>query len=281
MVYYRPEALEEALSLLDRERPALIAGGTDRFPAMVPGNARGALLDVTGIAGLGQIAEADDHLRIGAAVTLSQLVGTSLPPAFDGLKEAARQIGSVQIQNRATLVGNICNASPAADGVPPLLTLEAEVEIAGPRGLRRVRLEAFVTGNRRTCLDEAEMVTAILVPRAARGAAGAFVKLGSRAYLVISISMVSALVTLEDGRVSRARVAVGSCSVVAQGLPGLEARLTGLSAAEVERMAFDASDFYAPLSPISDVRGSAGYRRDVVSQLCARAVTEALKRAGG
>lgn len=279
--YFRPETLEEALTLLSRQGPALIAGGTDHFPAKVPGRDGRSLLDITGITDLRQILETGSQLRIGAAVTWSQLLAKPLPPAFDGLKAAARQVGSFQIQNRATLAGNICNASPAADGVPPLLTLEARVEIARANGLRQVPLAQFITGYRKTCLGPEEIVTAILVPDLTAAATSSFVKLGSRSYLVISIAMVSALLVPEDGCVAEVRVAVGSCSAVAQRLPKLEARLAGLTLSELQKSVFDAPEFYACLSPMSDVRGSASYRNGVVPRLCARAVREAAGGAGG
>jgi CO/xanthine dehydrogenase FAD-binding subunit len=188
------------------------------------------------------------------------------------LKQAARDVGGRQIQNSGTLAGNLCNASPAADGVPPLLTLAAEVELVGRAGARRLPLSQFITGNRHTVLAPGELLVAIHVPKSTHEARSAFLKLGARRYLVISIAMVAATLEVDAGRVAAARVAVGACSAVAQRLPLLEAALGGASldkrlADRVEEQQL------APLNPIDDVRGSAHYRRDVVVTLLRRLLT--------
>ena len=124
--YLRPAAVEEALEAL-RQRPlTIIAGGTDHYPARVGKPLVEDVLDITGLAELRGIRESGDHFRIGATTTWTDLINANLPPQFDGLKMAAREIGGVQVQNTATVCGNVCNASPAADGVPPLLTLDAQ-----------------------------------------------------------------------------------------------------------------------------------------------------------
>jgi CO/xanthine dehydrogenase FAD-binding subunit len=201
------------------------------------------------------------------------VIRAPLPRAFDALKAAAREVGSVQIQNRATVAGNLCNASPAADGVPPLLALDAEVELLSARGERRVLLSSFITGNRKTVREASEIVTAILVPRRIEGPS-AFLKLGARRYLVISIAMVAAIIETDaEGRLAQARVAVGSCSPVARRLSQLERELVGAGldevGARVEPRHLD------PLSPIDDLRGTAAYRRDTARTLVARALEAA------
>ena len=130
--YLRPTELSEALEALAAAGDGaleILAGGTDFYPARVGRAPDERVLDITALAGLRGIREADDHYLIGALATWSELMRAPLPPCFDGLKEAAREVGGVQIQNTGTICGNICNASPAADGVPGLLTLEAGVEI--------------------------------------------------------------------------------------------------------------------------------------------------------
>ena len=180
-------------------------------------------------------------------------------------------MGSIQIQNAGTVAGNLCNASPAADGVPPLLTLDAAVEIAGTQGLRTLPLASFITGVRKTALQRDEMVTAVLVPLPPTDARSAFRKLGARRYLVISIAMVSAVVVPgSDGDVAEARVAVGSCSPVAQRLPRLEQALVGAPLAADALAGCVRLEHLAPLSPIDDVRGTAGYRTEAVAELVAR-----------
>src|SRR5436305_15027048 len=149
--YFRPTSLDEALQALARPWTVL-AGGTDFYPARVGRTIDENVLDITAIAALRGIAAGPDGWRLGATTTWSQLLESELPPLFDGLKQAAREVGGRQIQNTGTLAGNLCNASPAADGVPPLLALDAEVELAGRSGTRRLPLCAFITGHRRTLL---------------------------------------------------------------------------------------------------------------------------------
>jgi CO/xanthine dehydrogenase FAD-binding subunit len=265
--YLRPTSLDEALQALARPWTVL-AGGTDFYPARVGRAIDENVLDIGGIAILRGIAAGTDGWRIGATTAWSELAETELPPLFDGLKQAAREIGGRQIQNTGTIAGNLCNASPAADGVPPLLALDAEVELAGRAGARRLPLTAFITGNRRTVLAPGELLVAIHVSRTARDARSSFLKLGARRYLVISIAMAAATLEIENGRVIAARVAVGACSAVAQRLPALEAALVGAAMASLAARV-EASQLM-PLSPIDDVRGSAAYRREVVVTLLRR-----------
>jgi CO/xanthine dehydrogenase FAD-binding subunit len=266
--YLRPHRLEEALLALARPHTVL-AGGTDFYPPRVGRAIAEDILDIGAIAVLRGISSISTGWRLGATTTWSELLEADLPPLFDGLKQAAREIGGRQIQNAGTLAGNLCNASPAADGVPCLLALGAEVELASRTATRRVPLDRFITGVRRTALAADELVIAIHVPKPAHEARSAFLKLGARRYLVISIAMVAATLEIAEGRVANARVAVGACSAVAQRLPALEAALAG--ALLDERLA-DRVDLahLAPLTPIDDVRGSADYRRDSVLVLLRR-----------
>jgi CO/xanthine dehydrogenase FAD-binding subunit len=265
--YLRPVSLDEALQALARPWTVL-AGGTDFYPARVGRAIDENVLDIGGIADLRGISATSKGWRLGATTTWSELIETPLPALFDGLKQAAREVGGRQIQNAGTIAGNLCNASPAADGVPPLLALDAEVELAGRAGTRRVPVSAFITGNRRTVLAPGELLVALHVAKPARAARSAFLKLGARRYLVISIAMAAATLEIERERVSAARIAVGACSAVAQRLPALEASLVGAPiAALAERV--DAAHL-APLSPIDDVRGSAAYRRDAAVTLLRR-----------
>jgi CO/xanthine dehydrogenase FAD-binding subunit len=268
---WRPRTLDEALAVMAERRPQVIAGGTDVFPAAVDRPLAEPTLDLGGVAELRGVGRGDGAWRIGAGATWTDLRRAPLPPAFDGLKAAAREIGSVQIQNTATLAGNLCNASPAADGAPCLLTLEAEVELASLRGVRRLPLAEFLLGPRRTARAPDELMTAIRIPEPDPAAQGAFLKLGARVYLVISIGMVAAVVAPDAaGRVARARVAVGACSAVAQRLPALEAALVGLPCDGAALAAAVAPGHLAPLSPIDDVRATAAYRREAAAELTRR-----------
>lgn len=275
MSYVAPATLEEALGVLGRGGARVIAGGTDWFPAQGRTPLSGTLLDVTRVAGLRGIERAEGGWRIGAATTWSDVLRADLPPAFDGLRAAAREVGSVQIQNAGTVAGNLCNASPAADGAPPLLTLDAEVVTAtgASRGGERVMpLRAFLTGPGRTALAPGEMVTALRIPDPPGGAGSAFLKLGARRHMVISIVMVAALVVVEEGRLAQARVAVGACSPVARRLPDLEAALMGRPVRDLRVT----PDLLSGLAPISDVRGSEDYRLEAAAELVARAVAGAV-----
>lgn len=266
--YIRPSRLEEALSALARPHTVL-AGGTDFYPARVGRTIDEDIVDVTAIDALRGISATAAGWRLGATTSWRELIEADLPPLFDGLKQAAREVGGRQIQNSGTLAGNLCNASPAADGVPGLLALGAEVEIASREVIRRVPLERFITGLRRTDLRPGELVVALHVARPTHPARSAFLKLGARRYLVISIAMAAATLEVAEGRVAAARVAVGACSAVAQRLVALEAALVG---APLDRSLADRVDptHLGPLAPIDDLRGSADYRRQSVLVLLRR-----------
>src|SRR6478609_1826340 len=135
-MYARPSNLDEALGLLAEGGARVIAGGTDVYPGAGERPLQGSYVDVSNIPALRGVSIDSANIRIGAATTWSDITRTGLPPAFDALKVAARDVGAIQIQNRGTIAGNLCNASPAADGVPPLLILDASVEIAAPAGRR-------------------------------------------------------------------------------------------------------------------------------------------------
>jgi CO/xanthine dehydrogenase FAD-binding subunit len=267
--YRRPTQLVEALATL-RERPfTVIAGGTDFYPARVGRAIDEDVLDITALNELTGIEERSDHWRIGAATCWSELIEHDLPPLFDGLKLAAREIGGAQIQNAGTVGGNLCNASPAADGVPALLALDAAVELHGQDGATLLPLDRFILGPRQTALRPDQLVTAIWVPKPQHAARSHFLKLGARKYLVISIAMVAATIEVESGRVAAARVAVGACSPVACRLPALEAKLAGCPLAKGIGAVATVADL-APIAPIDDVRGTADYRRDAALTLVRR-----------
>ena len=269
--YLRPTRPGEALQHLANGSFTILAGGTDYYAARVGRPLEDAILDITAIRGLRDIASEIDHWRIGAAATWTNLLETTLPPAFDGLKLAAREIGGVQIQNSGTLAGNLCNASPAADGVPALLALEASVELSSTRDVRRLPLAQFILGPRKTARRPDELLTAILVPKPKHAACSHFLKLGARKYLVISITMASVVIEHEDGLVRSARVAVGACSPVAMRLGGLEEALRGRRLdARLPEVATAAH--LAPLAPIDDVRASAEYRIDAALTVVRRTI---------
>jgi CO/xanthine dehydrogenase FAD-binding subunit len=270
--YERPKLLEEAVGILSRGTWTVLAGGTDIYPAAAEAFAWGRpapdhILDITAIDGLNGIEETADGYRIGCRVTWSQIMEADLPGWFHCLRQAGCEVGGKQIQNRGTLVGNLCNASPAADGVPALLALDAAVEIKNLSGVRVLPLSEFILGNRKTAHDATELVTAIIVPKRGAKARSTFLKLGARRYLVVSITMVAALLeTNAADCIDGAGVAVGACSEVAQRLPALEAALIGKSIYEPLEDLVE-TDMLMPLVPIDDIRGSAEYRRDAAFEL--------------
>jgi len=264
--YERPTRLDDALRIRARGDCQILAGGTDHFPARVGRQTDESILDLTALAELRGIAQTREGWRIGATTTWTELIESRLPPLFACLKLAAREVGGAQIQNAGTIAGNLCNASPAADGVPALLALDASVELASPVGRRTLPLEEFIRGPRQTSLRPDEILAAVLVPRPAYPARSHFLKLGARRYLVISIVVVAAAVELEDGAVRAARVAVGACSPVARRLPALEAALLGnRPSGKLVR-----PEHLSPLAPIDDVRADAGYRNEAALVLLQR-----------
>ena len=279
--YLRPGTLDDALAALAAQRLTVLAGGTDFYPARVGRPLDDDVLDITALGELHGIRDEGTAWRIGALTTWSDLLRAELPPCFDGLKAAAREVGGVQVQNAGTLIGNLCNASPAADGVPNLLALDAEVELASNAGERRLPLADFVVGNRETRCGPQELVTGVVLPKPRPGAASAFVKLGARHYLVISIVMLAVVIEPEAGRVAGARVAVGACSPVAQRLPALEAALRDRALDSALGDALSPDHLRAVLAPIDDVRASADYRWDAAETALRRCLSELGESLGG
>ena len=273
-MFHQPAELGEALAILGRGGCVPLSGGTDVFPALVD-RPPVPLLDLSRIAGLRGVTRSETDVVFGAATTWTDIIRADLPPAFDALKQAAAQVGSIQIQNRATVGGNLCNASPAADGVPPLLALDAAVELASAHGKRVLPLGDFLRGNRSTARAPDELLVAIRVPRDIETASSAFTKLGARKYLVISIVMIAAIVDVQDGLIRRARVAVGAASAVARRLRALEDRLVGCAAA-MDFTGMISTDDLADLSPIDDVRATAAYRLEAARTLIARTLRQAV-----
>jgi CO/xanthine dehydrogenase FAD-binding subunit len=271
-LYLRPNSVDEAVSMLAQSQGTILSGGTDFFPALGDQAPRGAMVDVSGIRDLRRITSTAEEHRIGGLATWTEIIASSLPPAFDALRSAAREIGGVQIQNRGTIAGNLCNASPAADSVPPLLALDAELELVSTAGIRRIPLSQFIVGNRKTVRRPDELLTTVIVPRTRDQAKSVFLKLGARRYLVISIAMVAAVIQADENhRIGDARVAVGSCSVVARRLDALEGALIGLPLKSGIGNAVLAKHL-SPLAPIDDVRATADYRRDAAMTLVSRAL---------
>ncbi|MBS0562282.1 MAG: FAD binding domain-containing protein [Proteobacteria bacterium] len=269
--WYRPTRLSDALAALAEQRWTVVAGGTDHYPARLGQPRHEDVLDISALRDLRRIEAGPEGWTIPCGATWTDLIRADLPPAFDGLRAAARQVGGVQIQNRATLIGNLCNASPAADGTPNLLALDAQVVLESAGGRRMLPVQDFVLGSRRTARREDELATGVFVPAPQPGARGAFLKLGARRYLVISIAMVALVLDqAPDGRVRHAGVAVGACNAAAMRLAALEAALAG----HLPSRGLLTSAHLAPLAPIDDVRGPASYRMDAAFELIARGIDQ-------
>ena len=260
--------MTEALDIMAEHAPRPLAGGTDLYPALTGAFVQRPRLDWMDITGLATLRGISAE-RIGALATWSDVAQAELPPAMSALAQAARQVGGRQVQNRGTLLGNLCNASPAADGVPPLLILDAQVELASASGVRLLPLDEFLLGNRQTSRRPDELAVALRLPPPPPQAESRFEKLGARRQLVISIAMAAGLVRMAEGRVAQARVAVGSCSAVARRQRGLEAALQGATLVEAAVIVATAP---LDLAPIGDLRGSAEYRLAAARTLVARSL---------
>ncbi len=278
--YHRPETLRGALDFLcaSLDPTVVLAGGTDFYPARTAhlvqtARAPERVLDISAIAELRGIEDRGGHWWIGATTTWSDILSADLPPLFDALKSAAHAIGGIQIQNRGTIGGNICTASPAGDSIPCLLALDAEVDCVDATAFR-VPISGFHTGYRTTALD-GKIVTGVRIPK--RDGRSVFRKLGSREYLVISIAMVAGVFHCDaQGYITNARIAVGACSPTAKRLSALEREMLGKplnpSIVRIEHL--------SELQPIDDVRASSSYRRAAALQLVKDVIAEAAEDQG-
>jgi len=268
--YIRPSNLDQAVAALAQGRLTVLAGGTDIYPAHVARPIRDDILDIGGLEELIGIDETDDCYRIGAATPWHYLLNNDLSPQFSGLIAAARDIGGWQVQNTGTIVGNVCNASPAADGVPMLMAMDAYVELSSMHGVRKLPVGEFVIGNRRTAIFSDELLSAIIIPKAKNDAVSGFKKLGARRYLVISIVSVAGAMEIDrSGIVTDARFAVGSCSEVAQRLPILEHEILGRNC-DTDFATLVAAHQFSHLRPIDDIRATASYRLEAVETMTKR-----------
>lgn len=278
-LFLRPANLTEALQLLAQTRGTILSGGTDLFPSFTGAQLAGTVIDISRIAEIRGIRRVGDFIEIGARTTWTEVLSASLPSGFNGLRAAAREVGSIQIQNQATVGGNICNASPAADGAAALLALDAELVLQSRRGSRVVSLNDFIRGNRKTLRESDEILTSVRIPRHWENATSSFLKLGARRYLVISIVMVAVnLLGGPDGRISHAAICVGSCSPKAVRLKALELELVGVAIGP-ELGLIARPEHFSALSPIDDIRATAVYRQEAAQILVRRALDECVGKA--
>jgi CO/xanthine dehydrogenase FAD-binding subunit len=267
--YFRPATLDDALAALASGPWRVLAGGTDIY-ASKAGPAGQPLLDIGAVSQLRGISKIADGWRINALATWAELIATPLPRWFEALKGAAREVGGVQIQNVASIAGNVCNASPAADGTVALLALDARIILQSAAGAREIALADFVTGPRRIARRADELVVAIDIPQRSGSARSTFTKLGSRRYLVISTAIVSIVIDVNESNIiTCAALAVGALSPKAERLWALEGELCGLKRRpDIARLV--EPRHLAGLAPIDDVRASKAYRLDAVTSMLKR-----------
>jgi carbon-monoxide dehydrogenase medium subunit len=279
--YQAPRSLGEALEILDQcgEKAGVLAGGTDLIVQMKQGLKRPAcIVDVKKIPELNVLDwKPEDGLRIGAAVPISRLL--ALPVVlekYEVLAQACSGIGSMQLRNRATLGGNICNAAPSADSAPALLCLGAKAALASSKGLRVISLEDFFLGPGETARSKREILVEILIPTPESLSAGCYLKHSTRERMDIAVAGVAAFLTLSTpGRgLKAARIALGAVAPRPMRAPKAEVLLTTnhFDRQGVEAAAAQAANEAAP---ISDLRGSAEYRREIVRVLARRTLNKA------
>lgn len=272
--YLRPDRLADALAALAAGPRTIVAGGTNFYSARVGQPLAEDVLDISGLTELRRISDDATGWRIPALATWTDLIEAELPPLFNGLKLAARGVGSKQIQNVGTICGNLCNASASADGVPALLALDAEVELVSCKGSRRLCVADFVTGHCTTARQFDELVVALRVNRPHNAARSTFLKLGARQYLAISIATVAVVIETDTAdTIGAARIAIGACSTVAKRLPQLERELAGRRL-EPGLVHLVEDHHLEPLAPINDIRGSTIYRYDAALTLTKRALAQ-------
>jgi CO/xanthine dehydrogenase FAD-binding subunit len=280
--YVRPNRVEEVLSLLgshDEGTARVFAGGTDVIPKL-KGRVLGApevLVDLKGISDLNYLVyEERGDLRIGALATIFEVAHAAfVKEGFAPLSQAADAIASTQVQNRGTIVGNICNAVPSADSAPALLCLGAKVVCVRKDGEREIDLEDFFIGPNKTALGKAEMVKELRIPKTPGGSKGVYLKLSPRSKMDLAVVGVGAIVVKEDGVFKDVKIGLGAVAPTPMRARQAEGVLIGSKVSDgvIERAAKAASE---ESKPIDDHRASAEYRRMMVEVLVKRAIRQCL-----
>ena len=278
-----PGSVDECLTVLARRgrEAKLVAGGTDLLPQMKNGVTRPAcVIDISRLSELRTIAlDGNGGLRLGAAVAARQIERDDrLRKAYPSLAESAALVGSIQVRNLATVGGNLCNAAPSADMAPPLVALDAEAVIAGPKGRRRVPLATFFEGVRKTVLEPDELLIELIVPAPGPRSGGNYLRHTPRRELDIAVVGVAAQITLSNGVCGKARISLASVATTPVRATAAERVLEGqpLTKDRIEEAATLAVE---AARPISDQRGSAEFRKHLVRVLTRRTLTTALARA--
>ncbi len=278
--YLKPATLAEAGGVLKKQsgKARIIAGGTDLLVEMKNRSIQPqVLVDIKSLPGLSHIEWGQkEGLKIGALATINEIViSPVIREQFGILSQAAQTIGSMQVRNRGTIGGNLCNASPSSDTAPALLALGARVKIAGGTGERVIPLEEFFMGPGQTVLQPGEILTEILLPPPVPHTAGAYLKLGIRKAMEIALVNVGVVVSLDKrgGICREVKIALGAVAPTPIRSKKAEAALRGKPLVDewITQAAQRASE---EARPISDLRGSAEYRREMVRVLVQRAIDE-------
>ena len=278
--YHAPTSLAEALHLLatlDEAKP--FTGGTDLVPLLREAACRPSnLVDLNRVAELNYIREDSGYICIGATATHAQVAASPIAAKAPALVDAVSWIGSPQIRNRATIAGNLCNASPAADSAPPLLVHEAEVTIRSLEETRVIPLNELFAGPKLNCLEPDELVTEIRFQAPPEGSGSSFKRIGRRKAFTLSVVSAAAYVEMKGDKVKVARLAFGSVAETPIRTPEVEEMLRGkaITAKLLDRAA---ESVKAAVAPITDIRGTAEYRRDMCGVLMRRTLAEAAERA--
>lgn len=283
--YSAPRTVDDAVAILSEAggNASLLAGGTDIIPRMREGRERPkVLVDVKGIPEINELSyDRESGLHLGSAVPCCRIYeDPAVRETYPALVDSASLIGSIQIQARATIGGNLCNASPAADAVPTLIVLGARAEIVGPGGRREVAVESFCTGPGQTVLGEGEFLVALHIPTPQPHSGAFFLRFIPRNEMDIAVVNAAASVTIDpDGKSAlAARIAVGAVAPTPLHLPEAAEALTrnGLSDDAIDRAASIARE---AARPISDMRGTVRQRRHLAGVLTRRAISGAIARA--
>lgn len=284
--YAAPESLNEALSLLAQhaaasERVQVLAGGTDMLVQLqsIDRDPR-AILDIKHLPETNALDLGAEWITIGSAIPSAVLnEHAELKALFPGLLEAADLIGSTQIQGRASVGGNLCNASPAGDSIPALIANGAICVIANSAGQRELPVEDFVVGVQRNALAPGEMLVALRLPRPVTRSADAYLRFTPRTEMDIAVAGCGVRVTLdENGICTAARVGIGAVAPKALLVPEAAQALVGTSLDE-DALTAAAAACSAAAQPITDKRGTVEYRKRIVGVLCRRATAVAAQRA--
>ena len=277
--YHAPESLTGALTLLvEQENSNPIIGGTDLMIAMRAGvTTPNHLVDLNEIAELNYVKEEEGYIMIGATTTHAQMAASPLAKKLPALHDAVSRIGSPQIRNRGTITGNICNASPAADSAPPLLVHDAEVVVKSLDGERIIPIEDLFAGPKINSLEATELLTEIRIPVPKEGSASSYKRIGRRKAFTLSVVSSAAFIQIDGDTCVDAKVAFGSVAITPIRVPEAEALLIG-SKLDEDAIKTASEVVYETVKPITDVRGTAEYRKDMCPVLMKRAIAQCLER---